>query len=106
MSHNYAVEKDWLLNASNLAVVRQCRRCIQDEFGVKLTLTQDDILRQIQVYAEKSNNPHLRRLARPVIALLIQEGVLNLPVPGADFEEHYREATRDQSFLSALRLVQ
>ena len=103
MSQAYALEKDWLLNAANLAVVRQCRRCIQDEFGVKLALTQDDVLRQIQAYAEKSNNPHLRRLARPVIAMLIQEGVLNLPVPGTQFDEHYREAARDQNF-SAFRL--
>lgn len=105
MSQAYAVEKDWLLNAANLAVVRQCRRCIQDEFGVKLALTQDDILRQIQSYAEKSANPHLRRLARPVIAMLIQEGVLKLPVPGAEFEEHFRETSRDLG-IASLRLMQ
>lgn len=96
----YVAEKDWLLNATNLAVVRQCRRCIQDEFGVKLMLTQDDVLRQIQTYAEKSSNPHLRRLARPVISMLVQEGVLKLPVPGSQFDEHYREVVRDQSFFA------
>jgi hypothetical protein len=104
MSQAYAIDKDWLLNATNLAVVRQCRRCIQDEFGVKLPLTQDDILRQIQTYAEKSNNPHLRRLARPIMSMLVQEGVLNLPVPGAEFGDYSREASREQSF-SGMRIV-
>lgn len=65
--------KTWLLQVENLALVRECRRRINDEFGVKLQLSSDDLLDRIQGYADRSNDRVLQRLARP-IALMLQHG--------------------------------
>lgn len=65
--------KTWLLQVENLALVRECRRRISDEFGVKLQLSSDDLLDRIQGYADKSNDRVLQRLARP-IALMLKNG--------------------------------
>jgi hypothetical protein len=65
--------KTWLLQVENLALVRECRRRISDEFGVKLQLSSDDLLDRIQGYADRSNDHVLQRLARP-IALMLKNG--------------------------------
>lgn len=65
--------KTWLLQVENLALVRECRRRISDEFGVKLQLSSDDLLDRIQGYADRSNDRVLQRLARP-IALMLKSG--------------------------------
>ena len=67
--------KSWLLQVDNLALVRECRRRISDEFGVKLQLSADDLLDRIQGYADRSNDQVLQRLARP-IAHLLENGEL------------------------------
>src|ERR1022692_3901807 len=65
--------KAWLLQVKNLTLVRECRRRISDEFGVKLQLSSDDLLDRIQGYADRSNDRTLQRLARP-IALMLKSG--------------------------------
>lgn len=65
--------KTWLLQVENLALVRECRRRISDEFGVKLQLSSDDLLDRIQGYADRSNDRVLQRLARP-IGQMLQSG--------------------------------
>ncbi len=62
--------KTWLLEVDNLAVVRECRRRISEEFGVKLQLSSDDLLDRIQGYADRSDDPVLQRLARPITQML------------------------------------
>lgn len=65
--------KTWLLQVENLALVRECRRRINDEFGVKLQLSADDLLDRIQGFADRSHDRVLQRLARP-IALMLKNG--------------------------------
>lgn len=72
-SSSAQVNKAWLLQVENLALVRECRRRISDEFGVKLQLSSDDLLDRIQGYADRSNDRVLQRLARP-IALMLKHG--------------------------------
>lgn len=62
--------KTWLLQVENLALVRECRRRISDEFGVKLQLSSDDLLDRIQGYADRSHDRVLQRLARPIAQML------------------------------------
>lgn len=62
--------KTWLLQVENLALVRECRRRISDEFGVKLQLSSDDLLDRIQGYADRSHDRVLQRLARPITMML------------------------------------
>ena len=64
--------KTWLLQVKNLTLVRECRRLISDEFGIKFQLSSDDLLDHIQEYAERSSDPVLQRLARPIAALLLE----------------------------------
>lgn len=68
--------KTWLLQVENLALVRECRRRINDEFGVRLQLSSDDLLDRIQGYADRSNDRVLQRLARP-IALMLKNGEMS-----------------------------
>lgn len=72
-SANVKAQKTWLLEVDNLALVRECRRRISDEFGVKLQLSSDDLLDRIQEYANRSEDTVLRRLARPIAALLAND---------------------------------
>jgi hypothetical protein len=58
--------KTWLLKVENLSLVRACRRQIEDEFGVRLHLNEDNLLEQIQEYAYISGDPGLRRLAQVI----------------------------------------
>jgi hypothetical protein len=69
---NISVQRNkmWLLKVENLTVVRECRRHIQKEFGVKLHLDADDLLESIQDYAGRSTDPTLRRLSRPIAHML------------------------------------
>lgn len=67
--------KAWLLQVDNLALVRECRRRISDEFGVKLQLSSDDLFDRIQSYADRSNDRVLQRLAQP-IAQMLKKGEL------------------------------
>lgn len=62
--------KAWLLQVNNLALVRECRRRIIDEFGVRLQLSSDDLLNRIQNYADRSNDRVLQRLAQPIAQML------------------------------------
>lgn len=62
--------KTWLLEVENLSLVRECRRRISDEFGVKLQLSADDLLDRIQSYADRSHDLVLQRLARPIAKML------------------------------------
>lgn len=72
MARSAAVQanKAWLLEVDNLALVRECRRRISDEFGVKLQLSSDDLLDRIQGYAGRSHDSVLQRLARPIAQML------------------------------------
>lgn len=65
--------KTWLLQVENLALVRECRRRISDEFGVKLQLSSDDLLDRIQNYADRSSDRVLQRLAQP-IGIMLKNG--------------------------------
>jgi hypothetical protein len=68
--------KTWLLQVENLSLVRECRRRINDEFGVKLQLSSDDLLDRIQGYADRSNDRILQRLARPIAQMLKGSGAM------------------------------
>lgn len=62
--------KTWLLRVDNLQLVRECRRRISDEFGVRLQLSDDDLLDRIQGYADRSHDRVLQRLAQPIAQML------------------------------------
>jgi hypothetical protein len=73
MSQSHKVSqrnKMWLLKVENLTIVRECRKHIQREFGIKLHLDADDLLQNIENYADRSKDPTLRRLSRPIARLL------------------------------------
>jgi hypothetical protein len=72
--------KSWLLKVENLSVVRACRRQIEEEFGVTLHLTAEDLVEQIQEYAHISNDPGLRHLARAIEASLTHASAEHLPI--------------------------
>lgn len=107
MSDEYAIERAWLLSASNFSLVRQCRRYIQEEFDVKLSLMDDAILRQIRFYAESSRNFNLRRCAQPIISMLIHECVPKIAISTSkDFERKLPRNLKLVSRAPKLYLVQ
>jgi hypothetical protein len=44
------------------AMLRLCRKIIFQEFGIKLLLTQEDLLEQIIAHAKRSKNADLHQL--------------------------------------------
>lgn len=56
-----ASERTWLFTPSTMKKVQQCRRLIQMEFGVKLHLTEDALVEQLNSYAGRSRSDSLKR---------------------------------------------
>jgi hypothetical protein len=63
--------RNWTLRAENLAVVRECRRLVQQEFGITLHINDERMLEKICEFAARSNDRNLRRSALPVERLLM-----------------------------------
>lgn len=63
--------RTWMLKAENLAVVRECRRHIQKEFGVTLHIHDREMLQKICKFSEGSKNRELRRQAHSIERLLM-----------------------------------
>ena len=56
-----ASERNWLFHPATMKKIQQCRRLIQMEFGVKLHLTEDALVEQLNDYAGKSRSDALSR---------------------------------------------
>ena len=56
-----AHERSWLFTPSTMKQVQRCRRLIQMEFGVKLHLTEEALVEQLNDYAGKSRSGALAR---------------------------------------------
>ncbi|MCH8543648.1 MAG: hypothetical protein LAT61_08765 [Alcanivorax sp.] len=68
-------DTNWLMQYRLLRLVNQCRRLIQSEFGVRLTLTNDDLRAELATYAGKTRNQSLQRVyAELRLALIEFEG--------------------------------
>lgn len=68
-------DTNWLMQYRLLRLVNQCRRLIQSEFGVRLTLTDDNLRAELATYAGKTRNQSLQRVyAELRLALIEFEG--------------------------------
>ncbi|WP_372958601.1 hypothetical protein [Marinobacter sp.] len=57
-----ASDQSWLLNPSIIKQVHQCRRLIQLEFGIKVHLTEEDLVHQLEHFADQSRSTTLPRV--------------------------------------------
>lgn len=57
-----AGDQSWLLKPSIIKQVQQCRRLIQVEFGIKLHLTQENLINQLEHFASQSRSAALPRI--------------------------------------------
>ena len=65
-------QREWILQRENFSLIRQCKKLIQDEFSIHISLVQSNLLQLIIDYSLTSRNPQLKVLSRP-IALLHQK---------------------------------
>lgn len=54
--------ENWLLNPELLKLVRECRRQVQSEFGVKLHLTETRLPEKLAHFSGQSRSKHLPRI--------------------------------------------
>ena len=47
----------WILQRSNIELLRECQRQIQEQFSEKLSLTQTDLIERIFLFSLRSSNP-------------------------------------------------
>jgi hypothetical protein len=73
MTMTLSQERDWILQRENLALIRQCNKLIRDEFGVRLSLDQDDLLQNIIDFSLKSRSAQLRIICRPIALIHNQQ---------------------------------
>lgn len=59
-----ATDRNWLFTPSTMKKVQQCRRLIQMEFGIKLHLTEETLVEQIEGFAGKSRSDTLGKTWR------------------------------------------
>jgi hypothetical protein len=63
--------RSWMLRAENLAVVRECRRLVQREFGVTLHIHDEALLEKICGFGARSKDRKLQRLILPIERLMM-----------------------------------
>ena len=51
--------KDWLLNAAAIKVARQCIKLVDEELGIRLTLSHPDFLELLEQYSQLSDSSRL-----------------------------------------------
>jgi hypothetical protein len=78
--------RSWMLRAENLAVIRECRRLVQQEFGVTLHIHDDELLEKICAYGARSRERKLQRLALPIERLLLY-GLVSDEFPDIDLSQ-------------------
>ena len=68
-------DTNWLMQYRLLRLVNQCRRLIQSEFGVRLTLTDENLRVELAAYAGRTRTQALQRVyAELRLALIEFEG--------------------------------
>ena len=91
-----ASERSWLFTPSIMKKVQQCRRLIQMEFGVKLHLTEETLVEQLNHYAGQSRSDTLGRTWSE-----LKEAVPQLASAVADLEAPVRRTYRGQAIPDA-----
>lgn len=91
-----ASERNWLFNPSIMKKVQQCRRLIHMEFGVKVHLTEETLVEQLESYAGKSRSDALSRTWAE-----LKEAVPELESALAESESAGRRSYRGQSIPDA-----
>ena len=91
-----ASERNWLFNPSIMKKVQQCRRLIQMEFGVKVHLTEEALVEQLNHYASQSRSDTLGRTWSE-----LKEAVPELAAAVADIESPVTRNYRGQAIPDA-----
>jgi len=63
--------RSWMLKAENLAIVRECRRLVQAEFGITLHIHDETLLQKLCGFGARSKDRKLQRLILPIERLLM-----------------------------------
>lgn len=69
--------KDWLLNAAAIKVARQCIKLVDEELGVRLTLSHPDFLELLEEYSLLSDSSRLVVAVRELSSYSSRERVVS-----------------------------
>lgn len=50
-------QRSWILQRSNIELLRECQRLVQAHFSERLSLTQNDLIEKIFLFSSKTSNP-------------------------------------------------
>lgn len=64
MENSRITSPGWLLKQDNMALINQCRKYIQMEFGTRLLFSQADLIERIREYSRHSQNHKLTELVQ------------------------------------------
>lgn len=64
MENSRITSPGWLLKQDNMALINQCRKYIQMEFGTRLLFSQTDLIERIREYSRHSQNRKLTELVQ------------------------------------------
>ncbi len=56
--------RSWILQRSNIELLRECQRLIQEQFSEKLSLTQTDLIERIFLFSLRSSNPRFNETVK------------------------------------------
>ena len=59
MDNSRIISPGWMLKQDNMALINQCRKYIQMEFGTRLLFSQPDLIERIREYSSHSQNRKL-----------------------------------------------
>ena len=74
--------RSWILQRSNIELLRECQRLIYEQFSEKLSLTQNDLIEKIFLFAINSSNPRFNDTVERLRHSLEQASIDTSDLPG------------------------
>ena len=90
MDNPQIVSPGWMLKQDNMALINQCRKYIQMEFGTRLLFSQPDLIERIRESSHHSQNRKLKELIRELEQRLGTSDPETAASPTAASKRRYR----------------
>ncbi|MDX1693434.1 MAG: hypothetical protein R3208_06695 [Ketobacteraceae bacterium] len=74
--------RSWILQRSNIELLRECQRLINEQFAEKLSLAQNDLIEKIFLFSLKSTNPRFNDTVERLRHSLIEASYDLSALPG------------------------
>lgn len=80
-------QRTWILQRSNIELLRECQRIIQEQFSERLSLAQNDLIEKIFFFSTKTNHPHFNDAVERLKDSLAEASFDITQLPGCESDQ-------------------